>query len=78
MRKVILKFQLRESLEAKVEIGRPVGLTEVSGGQTQLLTPALAGAETWGSFAHVYAQGDPKVSALGKGLDQKLRSAAPN
>jgi hypothetical protein len=50
----------------EVEISRLVGLTEVSGDRRQLLTPALAGAETRGSFAHVYAQGDPKVSAPGK------------
>jgi hypothetical protein len=63
---VIPKFQLGESLGSKVEIGRPVGLTEVSGSRTQLLTPALAEAETLGSFAHVYVQGDPGVSVQGK------------
>jgi hypothetical protein len=63
MRKVILKFQLRVSLGAKVEveISRPVS-QNVLGDQTQLLTPALAGAETWRSLAH----GDSKVSAPGK------------
>jgi hypothetical protein len=32
----------------------------------ELLTTGLDGAETWGSFAHVCAQGDPEVSAPGK------------
>jgi hypothetical protein len=36
------------------------------GNQTQLLTPALAGAEARRSFAHIYAQDDPEVSAPGK------------
>jgi hypothetical protein len=72
MRKPIPKFQLRENLGEILESGRPVSqlelikLTGRMAGQTQLLTPALAGAETEGSFAHIYAQGDPKVLAPGK------------
>jgi hypothetical protein len=52
MGKVTPKFQLQESLGAKVEIGRLVSQFELikiisrTGGQKQLLTPGLAGAET--------------------------------
>jgi hypothetical protein len=72
MRKAIPKFQLRESLGEIVESGHLVSqfelikLTGRTGGQTQLLTPALAGAETLGSFAHIYAQANSEVSAPGK------------
>jgi hypothetical protein len=59
MRKAIPKFHLRESLEAKVEIGCLVSQFELiklssrTAGRTQLLTPPLVGAETWGSFANM-------------------------
>jgi hypothetical protein len=81
MGKVTPKFQLQESLGEKVEIGRPVSQFELikligRGGQTQLLTPALAQAKTGRSFAHIYVQGNPEVFSSGKVLEQKLRSAA--
>jgi hypothetical protein len=46
------------------------------GNQTQLLTPVLAGAETWGSFAYVYAQGGSKFQ-LRASLGAKVEIGRP-
>jgi hypothetical protein len=71
MRKVVPKLQLRPSLGAKLEIGRPVSHFDLIKLTCRVqpnttLTPILAEAASQGSFAPSYAQGDPKVAAPGK------------
>jgi hypothetical protein len=74
MRHTILEFQPRLSLVgAKEEPCRHQAsqferaeLTSRLDGRNQLLTPALAGAETPGSFAALYAPNDCGVSVPGK------------